>query len=163
MPQGGISLRTRFSSRFPHWRVWTKGRSRESRHASGTHLIFAGRRGAGAMARSAIAPVAKPTPARRKHQSGEAGRATVPAGHVPRAEEKRKAEMKNARLRRHFSESGRGRRTRTFGCWIQNPVPYQLGDTPTTSADVFNRREAAYYSTKFKCASVFARKLKPSV
>ena len=26
--------------------------------------------------------------------------------------------------------NGRGSRTRTYECWIQNPVPYQLGDTP---------------------------------
>ena len=45
---------------------------------------------------------------------------------------KPEAEMKNACECRHFSEFGRGRRTRTFGCWIQNPVPYQLGDTPTS-------------------------------
>ena len=26
--------------------------------------------------------------------------------------------------------NGRGSRTRTCECWIQNPVPYQLGDSP---------------------------------
>ena len=26
--------------------------------------------------------------------------------------------------------NGRGSRTRTCKCWIQNPVPYQLGDSP---------------------------------
>ena len=26
--------------------------------------------------------------------------------------------------------NGRGSRTRTCECWIKNPVPYQLGDSP---------------------------------
>ena len=30
--------------------------------------------------------------------------------------------------------NGRGSRTRTYECWIQNPVPYQLGDTPILSS-----------------------------
>ena len=48
--------------------------------------------------------------------------------------------------------NGRGSRTRTYECWIQNPVPYQLGDTPKYSRAV----NKEYYMTfTFLCQEKF--------
>ena len=38
--------------------------------------------------------------------------------------------IKKHRLHGADFSNGRGSWTRTNACWIQNPVPYQLGDTP---------------------------------
>lgn len=41
--------------------------------------------------------------------------------------------------------NGRGSRTRTYECWIQNPVPYQLGDTPRYSHAVNKEYYMTFY------------------
>ena len=52
------------------------------------------------------------------------------------------AYAKKHRLRGAICSYGRGSWTRTNACGIQNPVPYQLGDTPVSLAAV-NKK---YYS-----------------
>ena len=49
-------------------------------------------------------------------------------------------DTKKASLARCSSSYGRGSWTRTNACGIQRPVPYQLGDTPVSSANRCQRK-----------------------
>ncbi len=55
---------------------------------------------------------------------------------------------------------GRGSWTRTNACGIQNPVPYQLGDTPVSPALRLSTNSIIYYApkgvnTRFRLFSIF--------
>ena len=50
--------------------------------------------------------------------------------------------------------NGRGSWTRTNACWIQNPVPYQLGDTPINHI-LLCREQRVLYDNPSPLSSIF--------
>ena len=50
--------------------------------------------------------------------------------------------------------NGRGSWTRTNACWIQNPVPYQLGDTPINHT-LLCREQGVLYDNPSPLSSIF--------